>query len=484
MHYIQPHDRNQLIFLNKLDDLVSQDNIIRLLDSLVDNIINTNPKEFTDKGVSAVGRRAYSPNLFIKLYIYGYFNGINSSRKLEKESQRNIELIWLLGNLQPDFKTIADFRKDNGDKIQLVLCQFSHFLKGQHYIAGNTISLDGTKLRANAGRSTNIEGIEKRLQNLQEQLGEYFKTLDQNDSDDDFSNSKEKEELLEKIRNLESKVEELQKTKEFLQSENLKYYSPTDPESRLMKSREGKHFCYNAQVTVDEKNKMLVTNEITQSQNDKDQLEPAIKRLSEENITPAILLADTGYFKTDAIKNVEENNKIKCYIPINYNKASLKDISHHIEFTYHKESDQYICSQGQILSLKVEGKVDNHRNTIKNSYQSANCNQCHQKEDCCPGKSRRVKWRHADQKWRDEYETRMKSEEAKKQINKRKALSEHPFGTIKYWMGKIPVKVKGIKKVQTEFNLYHIAYNFKRLTNVNDFYQIRNELSGFNWKIA
>ena len=216
MHYIEPSDRTPFVFLNKLDDMVSKDNLVRLLDYLVESIVKANPLEFGDKGISSLGRKAYSPNLFIKLYIYGYLNGVNSSRKLEKEAQRNIELIWLLGNLQPDFKTIADYRKDNGDRIKLVLNQFGNFLKDNQYIQGSTVSLDGTKVRANAGELVHIEGIESKLKNLLQQLNDYFETLDKNDADDDFPGSRDKEELLNRINELEQKVISLQKEKELL----------------------------------------------------------------------------------------------------------------------------------------------------------------------------------------------------------------------------------------------------------------------------
>jgi len=166
MHFIEPADRNQIIFMNKLDDLVDSDNSIRILDCMIDFIIKENPLAFIDKGQFSIGRKAYFPGLFIKLYIYGYFNGINSSRKLEREAQRNIEVIWLSGALKPDFKTIADYRKDNGGKIEQVLRQFMAFLRNEGYITGQTVSLDGTKVRANAGRAIKIEGLDGKLQNL------------------------------------------------------------------------------------------------------------------------------------------------------------------------------------------------------------------------------------------------------------------------------------------------------------------------------
>jgi transposase len=483
MHYVEPADRTQFIFLNKLDDMVSSDNLVRLLDYLVESIINENPGAYSNKGIAALGRKAYSPNVFIKLYIYGYLNGINSSRKLEKETQRNIELIWLLGNLQPDFKTIADYRKDNGDKITLVLNQFSKFLKDGQYIEGKVVSLDGTKVRANAGRLVRLDGIESKLKNLMEQLNDYFELLDQNDRSDDFPGSKEKEELLKKISDLEDKVTVLQKEKERLLTHKLKQYSPTDPDSRMMKGREGKHFCYNVQATVDGKHKMLVTAQVTNDENDKNQLKPSVECLAEHDVKPNTLLADTGYHKTDAIKEVEKEG-IVCYIPINQNDSTLKDNKNGITFTFIEQENQYICSEGQTLKLKQKGKIDKRRNTVMDSYESKDCSHCSKKQVCCPKSHNRIKWRHQDQPWRNEYESRIQSEDAKYWIQKRKELSEHPFGIIKYWMGKIPIKLRGTRKVQTEINIYHIAYNLKRLFNIRRFDQLIDQISAYKWKLA
>jgi len=483
MHYIEPADRTQFVFLNKLDDMVSKDNIVRLLDYLVEAIVKANPLEFGDKGTSSLGRKAYAPNLFIKLYIYGYLNGINTSRKLETETQRNIELLWLLGNLQPDYKTIADYRKDNGEKIKFVLSQFSNFLKDYQYIQGNTVSLDGTKVRANAGQLVHIEGIESKLKNLMQQLNDYFETLDRNDADDDFSGSKEKEELTKKINDLEQKVIDLQNEKELLLSQGLKQYSPTDPQSRMMKGREGKHFCYNVQATVDEKHKMLITTQVTNAENDKNQLEPSVEYLSDQDVKPDILLADTGYHKTEAIKKVEQKG-IVCYIPINQNQSTIKDKENEIEFTFVEKDNQFICSEGQTLKLKRKNKIDNHRKTQTSSYEADKCGCCSKKQVCCPDSQNRIKWRNEDQKWREEYKLRMSSPQAKYWTQRRKELSEHPFGIIKCWMGKIPIKLRGITKVQTEINIYHIAYNFKRFVNISSYDQVIGQINGYEWKLA
>ena len=484
MHYIEPADRTQFIFMNTLEDMVPQDHIVRLLDYLVDSIINENPKEFSDKGISHLGRKAYSPNVFIKLYIYGYFNKINSSRGLENETNRNIEVIWMLGTLKPDFKTIADYRKDNGDKIEFVLGRFRSFLQDHDYIEGSVVSLDGTKVRANAGKVIRIDNIESKLKNSLAQLKEYFEILDRNDSNDDFSNSGEKDKLLKEIEGLKQQVSDLNQEKEWLETHNVKQYSPIDPECRMMKGREGKHLHYNVQATVDEKHGMLITTRVTNEENDKHQLEPNVDALTSCQVKPDVLLADAGYHDTKAIRNAEKDGTTTCYIPINQNKTTLRDQKNGIEFIYDEINDHLVCNEGHILKLKYANKVDNRRGTKSSCYVGENCSLCPKKQVCSPKTENRIKYRHEDQKWREEYEARMRSPHAVKWVEKRKELSEHPFGTIKYWMGKIPLKLRGSKKVNTEISIYHIAYNLKRLVNVSGFERIMTQFMGYEWKLA
>jgi hypothetical protein len=162
----------------------------------------------------------------------------------------------------------------------------------------------------------------------------------------------------------------------------------------------------------------------------------------------------------------------------------LKDNKNGIKFTFIEKENQYICSEGQTLKLKQKGKIDKRRNTVMDSYESKDCSNCSKKQVCCPKSQNRIKWRHQDQPWRNEYESRMQSEEAKYWVKKRKELAEHPFGTIKCWMGKIPIKLRGTRKVQTEINIYHIAYNFKRLVNIRRFDQLIGQICAYDWKLA
>jgi DNA-binding transcriptional MerR regulator len=393
-------------------------------------------------------------------------------------------MIWMLGALKPDFKTIADYRKDNGDKIEVVLSRFRSFLQDHHYIEGSVVSLDGTKIRANAGKVIRIDTIESKLKNTLSQLKEYIDLLDRNDSNDDFSSSGEKEKLLKEIEDLKQQVSDLNQEKEWLESHNLKQYSPTDPECRMMKGREGKHLHYNVQATVDDKNGMLITTQATNDENDKHQLGPNVDALTSCQVTPEVLLADAGYHDTEAIQEIEKDGATTCYIPVNQNNKTLRDQENGIEFTYDQTNNQVICNEGQVLSLKRANIVDNRRNTKSSYYVGKNCGLCPKKQVCCPKTENRIKYRHEDQKWREEYEARMASPEAVQWVRKRKELSEHPFGTLKYWMGKIPLKLRGIKKVNTEITIYHIAYNLKRLANVSDFEKIVKQFRGYQWKLA
>ena len=182
----------------------------------------------------------------------------------------------------------------------------------------------------------------------------------------------------------------------------------------------------------------------------------------------------------ESIKKVEESGT-QCFIPINKNQNILSDEKNAIKFRYLPQKDEYECSEGQRLILKIKKKLDVVRNTLMSSYESIDCGGCAKRKQCCGDKVNRIKWRHEDQDWRDEYEKKIYSSYGEYMISKRKGMVEHPFGTLKTWMGKIPIKLRGIAKVQTEMNLYHIAYNFKRLMNVQRYPVLINQIEKHKW---
>ncbi len=291
MHYVEPCDRDQLSLASSMNDWVDPENVVRLIDALVEQIVKAQPESFANRGQQELGRKAYRPETLLKLYLYGYLNGICSSRRLERECYRNMEVMWLLGQLRPDHKTISNYRKDNKDAIRTVCLAFRTFLKKQGFIEGHTVAYDGTKLKANASKETATRtGIEKRMKKLETELDKYLNQLQSNDIVEDIEDqlnalSEEYQvepALLLKIAELQKQLEIMKAQKEFLNTNGLKSYAPADPEARLMKSRDGYLPAYNVQTGVDKKNKLIVVAEVTNSENDLKQLEPNVVRTVEQ----------------------------------------------------------------------------------------------------------------------------------------------------------------------------------------------------------
>ncbi len=489
MHFITPEDRNQFTLYGRLDDLISEDYPIRLLDALVDSIISSNIERFTQKGQTEIGRRAFHPGTLLKLYLYGYCNGIASSRKLEAESYRNIELLWLLGNLKPDHKTIADYRKDHEQEIKFITLEFRRFLKERGYIKGDIVSLDGTKIKAYANRDMlSIEKIEKLLENLQDKLDIYLKKLNFNDLEEDLLDQIEdlpeeesKEFLIDKIIQLENQVEELTKCKEIIITQHTNNVSLSDPDARLMKSRDGKVPGYNAQVAVDAENKMIALAEVTNKQVDQDQLEPSIDKLKDQlEIIPGEVVADKGYYNVDQIQAIENNDRTTCFIPPIERSTKKSDRLSNISFTFDPEKNEYVCSEGKPLVLHAHNIKK--RNRYADKYIGTDCLGCPKRVQCTHSKKGRILYRYKDEDWVQKFKNRMDSPFAKKMSGLRKELSEHVFGTIKVWMGKVPLLLRGKEKVQIELNLYTTSYNLKRLGNLKPMGILLEEVTNYNWR--
>ena len=473
MSYIQPKSREQLMMPSVIDDYVSLDNPVRFIDAFVDKIVKIQTELLTDKGNAEVGRSAYQFTTLLKLYIYGFLNSISTSRKLERETYRNMEVIWLLGNLQPDHKTISDFRKDNKKSIRTVTISFRKFLITEGYIAGKQVVTDGTKIKAYASKNTlSLKGIAHRMEQLEMQLDKYLSQLNDNDTVEsveeqlaELSNELGIEPaLLEKIAKLQEQIQTLEQQKQLLEKLGRDSIAPADPQAKIMKSKEGFYPAYNVQSTVDDKNHMIAQMDVTDHPNDYHDLESNMDALKEQlGITPETVLADKGYANEDQIQLLEENG-IKCIVPFPENVPDQKQIDAGITFEYDKKNDCYRCSQGQILPLKDKNIIYNHK--VYNRYQGKNCGECPLKSSCTKSKKGRVIARRLDNQWLLEYKEKLKTKEFKEGIKLRKNFVEHPFGTIKYWMGQIPLLLRGKEKVQVEIDLYSTCYNLKRLINL------------------
>ena len=490
-HYLSPQDRHQVEMFSSLDDRIIDDNPVRLMDLLVDLIVDANPDRFQKKGNSNVWRKAYSPQTLLKLYLYGYLNSISSSRKLERETGRNIELMWLLGNLQPDHKTISDYRKDNGDEIRLVTLEFRKFLKEQKYIRGKNMAIDGTRLRGNTRQSMlTFKKIRRRLKHAEEELLKYLDVLRNNDRLDQCADEYEDPDqvnlsLIEKIAELEEKIRVLQSIESKMKEEGKGTYSTTDPDATLIKSANGYVAGYNIQAMVDEEHKMIAYAEAESEPNDTRELAKAMPRLKEQlQITPEEVEADKGYFRRDDVHDLDQQSETQYYVGVPEPQGRKKeDKNAGISFEYDPDKDLFNCSEGKTLPLKQKNRQRSYG--IVDVYQGKDCQGCRLQSLCTSSKyGRIINRRKEPDLWLVEYRKRMKSLEARKKLRKRKAIVEHPFGTLKIIMGKIPIKVRGKGKVQTEIDLYATIYNLKRLFNIESFDKIKAMILQYDWKVG
>lgn len=456
MRYHKGNSRYQQSFLS-LDDQVSKANVIRIIDEICEEFCT---KVTTEKGIKDTGRKAYDPADLLKILVYGYFNGISSSRKLERETQRNIELKWLTSNVAPDHKTISDFRKDNPGLIDEL---FKHLITGfkeQGLLTGKSIGIDGTKIKAYASKALNIETIRQKLDGIEQQVEKYLRDMDALDKAEGEVEEleKKKAELEKELAVLASKKKEYRQLEDYLQAIGENRISTTDMDSKVMLGRYGKYWGYNTQTAVDTEHHLITSIKVTNHQNDKGLLTPMVEASQEvTGQKPEESLADGGYYKITALKELEEQGT-QCYVAINRTPSQAKDQAQGLEFIYHQQQDRYSCTEGQWLSYwRKKGDV--------RVYRGAQCPLCPIRDKCTTAEQRTIH-RNENGEWIDSFHEKMNSVEGKEKLIKRRSVVEHPFGTMKYYMGQIPLLLRGKKKVQIEMNLYAIGYNLKRYFNI------------------
>jgi len=485
MPTIIPTDRNQITFMNSLDDMLAPDHPVRLIDALIDKIIAQDTEFFNHLAPqSSAGRRGYSAAALIKLFMYGYIHGISSSRKLEAEANRNIEVIWLLSGLTPSYKTIADYRKDHPGHIQRVNEQVVRFLADNEWISGERIAIDGTKLKAYTGWGMlDEERLDDQLATAHGQLEQWLQRMAINDLRDEVDELDSNDpdggtpsEILDQIEGLHEKIRRLEGLKEELARQQTPKISPTDPEARLMKSaRGGKYPAYNLQTSVDSAHKMIVVGAATQQATDFELLEPMVwataARLGRE---PDEVLGDTGYADLGDIQRIQKEGTIRCYVPENDAPTANRPIT----FDYNPETDSFKCSQGRPLEAVTKGAYNKTKDAYMDRYRGTECGDCPVAGKCTTAKDgvRTLTVFHGAE-WREEYRRQLTSRYGRERIAERKTLVEHPFGTLRYWMGQIPLKLRGLKKVQTEINLYTAGYNLKRWSGLASFEELMEQVN-------
>lgn len=464
--FVEGEDRSQSTLLpERLDDYVTDDNPVRVVDVFVDNLDLT-ALSFDRAIAQATGRPGYHPATLLKIYIYGYLNRVQSSRRLEREAQRNIELMWLTGRLAPDFKTIADFRRDNGAAIRRVCREFVVLCRRLDLFSQALVAIDGSKFKAvnNRDRNYTRAKVQRRIEQIEESVARYLSELDSADRQGAVPVAEARTtRLREKVEKLQSEMQRMQALAKEVEAAPDQQISLTDPDARSM-ATSGKGtgtVGYNVQAAVDAQHHLIVDHQVTNIGNDRSQLATMAKRartaMQAEHIE---VVADRGYFSGEEIVACEEVG-ITAYVPrpqTSNNQA--KGLFGKRDFVYLSETDSYRCPAGQSLIWRfttVEKGLTLH------CYWSSACKACPLKTQCTSSPQRRVKrWEH--EAVIDAMQQRLDQDPDKMRI--RRQTVEHPFGTLKAWMGSTHFLMRTLNHVSTEMSLHVLAYNLKRVMKI------------------
>jgi len=458
--FIQGDSRTQSILLpESLDDYVTDTNPVRVIDVFVDEL-DLGQLGFDGVEPADTGRPSYHPEVMLKIYIYGYLNRIQSSRRLEREAQRNIELMWLTGRLMPDFKTIARFRKDNGKAIRAVCRQFVMLCQQLDLFSDALVAIDGSKFKAVNNRDRNFTSakLKRRMEDIESSINRYLVALETADRQELVIAKAKTERLHDKIAALKEQMQVLRDIEVQLNAAPDKQLSLTDPDARSMKTRGTGMVGYNVQTAVDAKHHLIVAHEVTNTGLDRDKL-TSMSRLAraEMGVDNLTVVADRGYFKSEEILACHEAG-ITVFVPKSVTSAATADGRFgKDDFIYDAAKNEYSCPAGERLIWRyatVESGLRLHR------YWSSNCQQCTLKDKCTPSIQRRVsRWEH--QAVLEQMQARL--DHAPEMMRIRRQTVEHPFGTIKAWMGATHFLTRTIEKVSTEMSLHVLAYNMKRV---------------------
>lgn len=467
--YKKGNDRDQLTIVPMcLDDMLPEDAEVRALEVIVDKM-DIRSMGFTYSKTKSTGRLPYDPVDMFKIYAYSYFNGIRSSRKIDRECYRNIELMWLIGDIRPDFKTIADFRKDNKVQIKAAFQKFSMICAGLGLIGKEIIAVDGSKFRASNSRLRyhSEKKIAEKIKHHAEKAEQYMKLLDTCDQEEGNRPQLSRDEIIAKIDKINDRLVELSLLKEDVMRNGTKY--ETDPDSRMMKANnQGADICHNVQIAVDDKNHMVVAVDVTSQPVDKEQLyniaSQAKDNLQVEEIT---VIADKGYYSAKQFEMCEQNGIRPIVAEANQ--------THHVEngeyekdnFIFDEETGCYTCPAGAVL------KPITLNSGCRKYYNRKACQDCPQKEKCTSGKYRTIRDRPGEKYARivDE-RTRIHRET----YHLRKQVVEHPWGTVKRSWGFSYFLTRRTESVRTESLLHFLAYNMKRAINIMGTQELRAAL--------
>jgi len=464
--FVEGCDRRQPTLLpDCLDDYVAEDNPVRVVDVFVDDL-DLGALGFDGVTPAATGRPAYHPAMLLKLYVYGYLHKVQSSRRLEREAGRNVELMWLTGRLAPDHKTIADFRKDNGPAIQAACAQFVVLCRQIGLLGSALVAIDGSKFKAVNSRDKNFTAnkLKKRLEQVAEHIAGYLRDLDTADRQEGEAAEARSGRLKEKLERLREQMRLLQAMEAQVEASPDGQVSLTDPDARSMATsgRGSGIVGYNVQSAVEAEHHLIVAHDVVMTGSDREQLAAmAAKAKDAIGVEKLDALADRGYFSGEEIRSCEALG-VTPYLPKPLTSGAKADGRFgKQDFVYLPEQDAYRCPSGALLPrhmTTVERGMTLHR-----YWDRASCQACALKAQCTPSIERRVtRWKH--EALIDALQRRMDLTPGAMRLRRR--LVEHPFGTIKAWMGSTHFLMRRLPRVKTEIGLYVLAYNLKRVIAV------------------
>ena len=462
--FIQGEDRGQAtLFPERLDDYIAEESPVRVVDVFIDELDLSGLGFKTTAEVT--GRPGYHPATLLKLFIYGYLNRVQSSRRLEREAQRNVELMWLTGRLAPDFKTIADFRKDNGVAIRLVCREFVMLCRKLELFTDAFVAIDGSKFKAVNNRDRNFTKakMKRRLQQIDESIERYLGQIASADRQEAAVAKDKAQRLEDKIATLKKEMARLKKLEARMLQAPGQQISLTDPDARSMATsgRGTGMVGYNVQTAVDTKHHVIVTHEVTNIGHDRTQLSKMARQAKEAIGVEALdVVADRGYFRGEEIRACDKAN-ITTYLPKPQTSGNLaKGQFGKRDFIYRPDTDEYECPAGQRLIYRFTRQENGQ--TI-HRYWSTACPQCAILSRCTTGLYRRVsRWEHEEVI--EAAERRLDKEPDRMRV--RRSTAEHPFGTLKSWMGHTHFLTRTLPRVQTEMSLHVLAYNLKRVISI------------------
>lgn len=468
MAYIKGSERGQnILFPSTLDEYVDEANAVRVIAAFV-GALDFPELGFVRGEAADTGRPGYDPRLLMGLFIWGHMNKVRSSRKLERECGRNLEAIWLMENLRPDFKTIADFRKDNGEPIKQTVVKFRLWCMAEGLYGREMVAVDGSKFKAvnNSERNFTRKKLERVIERERGQVNDYLKAIEEADEEEAKQPPEPQlsvEQLREKLSKIKEQLANHERLQQALKETGASQVSLTDEDARLMKTSKGSEVSYNVQTVVDSKHKLIAAYEVTNDGNDLGQLANMAKKGKEALLSDELtVLADGGYFDGDTIKECEDAGII-TYLPVPQSGAATRrGLFIADRFIYDDRRDLFVCPQGEELTFRGTEKGSNKKEY--RIYRTNACRACPLRAQCTTARLGRKLRRWVNEAVLDRLKERIRGQP--ELLRERKKLAEHPFGTIKRAMDQGYFLLKGIKKVTIETSLTVLGYNMKRVINI------------------